>query len=183
MKQQPDEGSVGIEKPYILENVKRMCKRLNNSSVLHLCIYVQFPTMLNGPLPVHLPNVDAPSPLLLSSSSHKSWYHPEHQGWPNWTRLKCLKMKYTGGWFPPSLIILLIWALFRCIYFHKKQDFHFKALDISFCILQVHNPSCSFRLSVVLLTFEDFYLSFQASKRTRGCLFDPILNLTSVCML
>ncbi|XP_038594848.1 ETS domain-containing protein Elk-3 [Micropterus salmoides] len=32
----------------------------------------QFPTLLNGPIPVPLPCVDAPSPLLLSSSSHKS---------------------------------------------------------------------------------------------------------------
>lgn len=30
----------------------------------------QFPTLLNGHIPVPLPNVDAPSPLLLSSSSH-----------------------------------------------------------------------------------------------------------------
>ncbi|XP_029969059.1 ETS domain-containing protein Elk-3 [Salarias fasciatus] len=32
----------------------------------------QFPSLLNGPLPVPLPAVDAPSPLLLSSSSQKS---------------------------------------------------------------------------------------------------------------
>ncbi|XP_044042995.1 ETS domain-containing protein Elk-3 [Siniperca chuatsi] len=32
----------------------------------------QFPTLLNGPIPVPFPSVDAPSPLLLSSSSHKS---------------------------------------------------------------------------------------------------------------
>lgn len=32
----------------------------------------QFPTLLNGPIPVPLPNVDTPSPLLLSSSSNKS---------------------------------------------------------------------------------------------------------------
>ncbi|XP_070784936.1 ETS domain-containing protein Elk-3 [Enoplosus armatus] len=32
----------------------------------------QFPTLLNGPIPMPLPSVDAPSPLLLSSSSHKS---------------------------------------------------------------------------------------------------------------
>ncbi|XP_035530675.1 ETS domain-containing protein Elk-3 [Morone saxatilis] len=32
----------------------------------------QFPTLLNGPIPVPLPSMDAPSPLLLSSSSHKS---------------------------------------------------------------------------------------------------------------
>ncbi|XP_029351095.1 ETS domain-containing protein Elk-3 [Echeneis naucrates] len=32
----------------------------------------QFPTLLNGALPVPLPNVDAPMPLLLSPSSHKS---------------------------------------------------------------------------------------------------------------
>nr|XP_046235725.1 ETS domain-containing protein Elk-3 [Scatophagus argus] len=32
----------------------------------------QFPTLLNGPIPVPLPNMDAPSPLLLSSSTHKS---------------------------------------------------------------------------------------------------------------
>uniref|UniRef100_A0A3Q0T150 ETS transcription factor ELK3 n=1 Tax=Amphilophus citrinellus TaxID=61819 RepID=A0A3Q0T150_AMPCI len=32
----------------------------------------QFPTLLNGPIPVPLPGVDTSSPLLLSSSSHKS---------------------------------------------------------------------------------------------------------------
>ncbi|XP_071358621.1 ETS domain-containing protein Elk-3 [Trachinotus anak] len=32
----------------------------------------QFPTLLNGHLPVPLPSVDAPSPLLLSPGSHKS---------------------------------------------------------------------------------------------------------------
>ncbi|KAM6895783.1 ETS domain-containing protein Elk-3 [Xenentodon cancila] len=32
----------------------------------------QFPTLLNGPIPVPLPSVDAPSPLTLSSSTHKS---------------------------------------------------------------------------------------------------------------
>ncbi|XP_054480853.1 ETS domain-containing protein Elk-3 [Anoplopoma fimbria] len=31
----------------------------------------QFPTLLNGHIPMPLPSVDAPSPLLLSSSSHK----------------------------------------------------------------------------------------------------------------
>ncbi|XP_022073980.1 ETS domain-containing protein Elk-3 [Acanthochromis polyacanthus] len=34
--------------------------------------FFQFPTLLNGPLPVPLPSVDAASPLLLSSTSHKS---------------------------------------------------------------------------------------------------------------
>ncbi|CAJ1054484.1 ETS domain-containing protein Elk-3 [Xyrichtys novacula] len=32
----------------------------------------QFPTLMNGPIPVPLPSVDASSPLLLSSISHKS---------------------------------------------------------------------------------------------------------------
>ncbi|XP_041833844.1 ETS domain-containing protein Elk-3 [Melanotaenia boesemani] len=32
----------------------------------------QFPTLLNGPIPVPLPSVDAPSPLLISSNSNKS---------------------------------------------------------------------------------------------------------------
>uniref|UniRef100_A0A4W6F760 ETS transcription factor ELK3 n=1 Tax=Lates calcarifer TaxID=8187 RepID=A0A4W6F760_LATCA len=32
----------------------------------------QFPTLLNGPIPVPLPNMDAPTPLLLSPSSQKS---------------------------------------------------------------------------------------------------------------
>ncbi|XP_029318027.1 ETS domain-containing protein Elk-3-like [Cottoperca gobio] len=32
----------------------------------------QFPTLLNGHIPFPLPSMDAPSPLLLSSSSHKS---------------------------------------------------------------------------------------------------------------
>lgn len=36
----------------------------------------QFPTLLNGPIPVALPNVDSPS-LLLSASSHKSWWPPK----------------------------------------------------------------------------------------------------------
>ncbi|XP_041636518.1 ETS domain-containing protein Elk-3 [Cheilinus undulatus] len=34
--------------------------------------FFQFPSLLNGPLPVPLPNMDAPSPLLLSSNSQKS---------------------------------------------------------------------------------------------------------------
>ncbi|XP_028287229.1 ETS domain-containing protein Elk-3 isoform X2 [Parambassis ranga] len=35
-------------------------------------VTAQFPALMNGPLPVPLPSVDAPSPLLLSSSAHKS---------------------------------------------------------------------------------------------------------------
>lgn len=53
-----------------------------------LLVPLQFPTLLNGPIPVPLPNLDAPSPLLLSSSSHKSWCWLEpYCRDPNQTRL------------------------------------------------------------------------------------------------
>lgn len=49
---------------------------------------MQFPTLLNGSIPVPLPSADASSPLLLSSSSHKSWSHPDQPAWtgPVWAR-------------------------------------------------------------------------------------------------
>lgn len=40
---------------------------------LIVSVLLQFPTLLNGSFHVPLPSVDAPSPLLLSPSSHKSW--------------------------------------------------------------------------------------------------------------
>lgn len=43
---------------------------------------LQFPTLLNGHMPVPLPSLDrAPSPVLLSSSSQKSWWLQE--SWPS----------------------------------------------------------------------------------------------------
>lgn len=104
---------------------------------------LQFPTLLNGHIPVPLPSVDAPSPLLLSSSSHKSWCHPELQErrGPNQVQL-CqistdkdqtsqpwtLMMNDIGAWLPLSPVILLVWNLFLCIYCLKKQELHFGAL-------------------------------------------------------
>lgn len=87
----------------------------------------QFPTLLNGHIPVPLPSVDTPSPLLLSSSSHKSWYHTEHQErrGPDGHRKGPTQ---PGDWLPPSPIILLIWSLLLCTYYPKKQELHLEAL-------------------------------------------------------
>lgn len=45
--------------------------------LLNVSCPFQFPTLLNGHMPVPLPSLDrAPSPVLLSSSSQKSWWPP-----------------------------------------------------------------------------------------------------------
>lgn len=46
--------------------------------LLNVSCPLQFPTLLNGHMPVPLPSLDrAPSPVLLSSSSQKSWWPQE----------------------------------------------------------------------------------------------------------
>lgn len=49
--------------------------------LLNVSCPFQFPTLLNGHMPVPLPSLDrAPSPVLLSSSSQKSWW--PQKSWP-----------------------------------------------------------------------------------------------------
>lgn len=81
----------------------------------------------------------------------------------NWTRLKCLKMKYTGGWFPPSLIILLIWAVSLHL-FSQETGLSLKALDVSFCLLQVH-PLMFFHTFCGVFNLWGFFLSFHKNWR------------------
>lgn len=42
---------------------------------------LQFPSLLNGHVPLPLPSVDSPSPLQLSYISHQSWYQLELGEW------------------------------------------------------------------------------------------------------
>lgn len=76
----------------------------------------QFPTLLNGPLPVPLPNLDSSSssssPLLLSSSAQKSWFLDSLYTHPlNYTFTLTLRRNYGPSchFFWARLHFTLLW--------------------------------------------------------------------------
>lgn len=132
---------------------------------LTLIVPLQFPTVLNRPIPVPLTSMEAPSPLLLSSSSNKSWCHPELQEWtgPNQAELGQISSEPISlklwWWTAQELdflwVTFLIWNLFLCAYCMKKQELHSEALlsEKSFCIR--YSFACSLHLCSGFSSFQD----------------------------
>lgn len=121
-------------------------------------VSLQFPSLLNGPIPVSLPSMDAPSPLLLSSSSHKSWWHQEHWAGANQTELgristegnlslRFCRWTTKGARLPPEADVILIWHLLLYIGDKKKQELHSEVLMSNFHLRLLQLNLCHFPCS------------------------------------